>query len=99
MPDQRDRSQIRSSLLKKGFIEFTRGRDHDYYFLYVAGQKTSIYTKLSRGSDYKTYNITLLDLVKRQLKLNTNQLLSLIDCNLDYDNYLKILKTKGINFS
>jgi hypothetical protein len=96
MSDQRNRSLIRSSLLKKGFVEFTKGRDHDFYFLYINNKKTQIFTKLSRGSKYKTYNRALLDLVKKQLKLNFKQLLDFIDCPIQFQDYLVILTKNGI---
>lgn len=91
----RDRADIAGSLLKKGFVLESKKRDHDFYFLEVEGFRTQIYTKLSRGSSYKTYNKQLLGMMKNQLKLTNEQLLELIDCPMDLAKYLNVLVEQG----
>jgi len=90
---QRDREEIRTALLKKGFKE--KGNDHNYYFLYINGKKQAIFTFLSRGSKYKSYGDHLLAKMSRQLKLTKRELLDLIDCDLKGDEYTEKLKERG----
>jgi len=95
---QRDREEIRSSLLQKGFKE--KGNDHDYFFLYINGKKQPIFTFLSRGSNYKSYGNPLLAKMSRQLKLTKQELLDLIDCDLNGEKYIEKLKERGsLSFS
>lgn len=94
MGNQKDRADIERALQKKGFQkEIT---DHRYYTLYFNQKKTAIFTKISQGSDYKVYGQTLLGLMCRQLKINNQQLLKLINCELTGEAYLEILKNKKI---
>lgn len=95
---QRKRSKIQKALSNKGFIKKTISSDHDYYILAYQGKKTSIYTKISRGSNYKEYSQSLLSLISSQLKLSNNQLLELIDCTMTHQDYLTTLSEKKIKF-
>ena len=93
----RDRADIASSLKRKGFVLDTKkGRDHDYYIFEHPGLTTQVYTKLSRGSGYKTYQSKLLGDVSTQLKLTNPQLLQLIDCPMSAEDYVNVLKDKGV---
>ena len=91
MPAERD--QIVSSLKKKGF-QPKEGK-HTLYILYVDGKKTSVFTKISHGSEYREYSDSLLDLVKRQMGLTTSQLHEFIDCKLEYGPYVELLRAKN----
>ena len=91
---QRDRTKIKSSLSSKGFKN--TGGDHEYYYFYREGKKKKIFTKISRGSKYKTYGDGLLREVKKQLYLSTKKkLLDFIDCPMSKDNYIDELKEAG----
>ncbi len=93
----RDRSDIATSLLRKGFVLSGRKRDHDFYiFEHQVGQTIPVYTKLSRGSGYKSYGSSLLGLMAKQLNLTTAELLDLIDCPLTRERYLAILKERKV---
>jgi len=92
----RDRADIAASLERKGFALRQGKKDHDFYYFEWPGLTTAVFTKLSRGSSYKTYGHELLDEVKRQLKLTTPQLLELIDCPMAADDYVKILIDSGV---
>ncbi len=86
-----DRSSIESALLKKGF-QLVEG-DHRFYYYKYKGLLTSIRTKISMGSSYKTYNDSLLSQIKKQLKFkNKNQLVEFINCPFTAENYLSLLK-------
>lgn len=94
MGNQRDRTDIEAALQKKGFLK--ENKDHEYYTYYDNNRKTAIFTKLSFGSDYKTYGQSLLGKMSKQLKLSNKELLDLIDCDLSGEKYLEILKNKKI---
>jgi len=93
MSNQRDRDIIAAALLEKGFK--VKSTHHQIYFLYFKDKKTSIFTKISHGSKYKTYSDSLLGLMSRQLRLKKSELLKLIDCSINYQNYIKILIERG----
>ena len=89
------RTQIESSLRKKGFIE--EGGDHKYFYHEIDGKRTSAYTKVSRGTGYKDYSINLLKTMKIQLRLDTlEQLRRLLECPMDANEYNDILKKKKV---
>lgn len=94
MPD-RDRRDIEKALTSKGFIHVP-GRNHDLYFLTLNDKTLQIGTYISRGSDYKSYGTSLLREMSRELKINVQQLLQLIDCDLKEEQYKKLLQSKGL---
>ena len=79
-------------LTRKGF----RGRenDHTYLHLFVDGRKTVVYTKVSHGE--KQIGDKLLAVMARQLNLSKREFLDLIDCPLSHDDYIVLLRAKGI---
>ena len=89
---QQDRDKIVNALKRKGFKE--ESRDHIYLFYHHQDKKTSIYTKISRGSQFKTYDINLLSKMKNQLHITLIELNQLIDCSLTGVDYQRILKEK-----
>ncbi|MDP3149776.1 MAG: hypothetical protein Q8N83_11670 [Ignavibacteria bacterium] len=89
---QKDRDEIRKALLQKGF--FQKDNDHEFFYYKI---NQSIFTKLSRGSHYKTYSADLMGKIKRQLKLKTmDQLLRFIDCPLTGEEYFNLLVSDKI---
>ena len=92
---QKTRQQIMTSLGKKGFIQKDY-KDH-YYFTYYTkdGKKTNIFTKLSRGTHYKSINDSLLNPMARQCKLDKSDFINLIDCPLSRDDYENKLINAG----
>lgn len=90
---QIDRRDIESSLQSKGFKKVNSS--HKIYYFYHNGKKTSIRTKLSHGSSYKAYPDKLLDLVKKQLHLDTmRQLKDFCYCPLSEADYIRLLTSK-----
>lgn len=86
----RDRSEIKKSLEFKGFKN--RGGDHEFYIYHTLnGKKTTIKTKLSRGSGYKVYAGSLLAVMARQCKLTNGKFLDFVDCSLSQNDYEDIL--------
>ncbi|GBF52059.1 hypothetical protein LPTSP4_35970 [Leptospira ryugenii] len=85
-----ERDKIESSLIKKGFklIE----SHHRFYYFEHNGILTSIRTKISTGSSYKTYNDSLIAQLKKQLKFNTKkELLDFINCPMTAEEYKELL--------
>lgn len=91
---QRDREDVRRSLCSKGFVE--ENNDH-YFYVYVYNSKrTSIFTKISKGSKYKTLQRPLLSLMSKQLKLTFSQFVDFVDCTFTAENYLAHLEEKKL---
>lgn len=92
---QVDKRVIESNLLKKGFIK--DNNDHRYFLHKYKGKFTTIYTKTSHGSKYKTYDDSLLKMMKKQLRLDTNrQVYELVSCPMSEEQYVEILKSKRV---
>lgn len=93
---QRNRSDIESALSSKGFV--AKGGDHTFYIYHsIEGKKTTIKTKISRGSGYKVYTTPLLSAMAKQCKLTNGNLLKFIDCTISQQNYEEILSNQTPN--
>ena len=94
----RSREVVKESLQKKGF-KLKEG-DHMYFVYHsLNGKKTSVNTKLSRGSNYKMIQDNLLALICKQCKLSKQYLLRLIDCPLSQEEYATKLKNQSISLT
>ena len=82
---------IKTSLLHKGFKQ--KNTDHEYFWLYVEGRKTSVRTRISFGVN--EYDDSLLGFMARQLKLQRRELDDFISCPLTKEKYLEQLIKKG----
>ena len=65
------------------------------FYLFVEGKKTAIHTKASFGSSEDLRN-TLMTMIKKQLNLDSKQIERFIDCPMEYEEYLNILKRNGV---
>jgi len=92
---QIDKHRIESSLRSKGFEEDSSG-DHRHFHHIYNGKKTGISTKTSHGSELRTYDDILLSKMKRQLRLDKQQLSDLLFCPMDGKQYNQILMKKGL---
>jgi predicted RNA binding protein YcfA (HicA-like mRNA interferase family) len=81
------------ALLKKGFVE-SEGSRHRKFKLYDKAARTSVATVISHG-ETELRNV-LEGVVARQLYLNSRQFDALVGCPLGHDEYLQILREKGI---
>jgi len=91
----RDRETIKEALQKKGF----RLKDGDhFYFIYYSqnGQKSSVHTKISRGTKYKMLTDNLLALMSKQCKLSKSDFIGLVDCPLTREVYEEKLHKQEI---
>ncbi len=92
----RPRSNIQSTLKKKGFREEEKAKHRYYHFVY-SGKFTGVSTFVSRGTKYKEISDSILSKMRKQLHLNNKkELLDLVDCPMDEDQLVAILRDKGI---
>ncbi len=83
----RDRKDVEASLERKGF---ERDERHHHYFVYrtLAGKKTPIRTRTSRGSSYKALGDPLLAQMAKQCGgLSRTDFLKLVDCPLNRESF------------
>lgn len=92
---QIDRKKIEASLRKKGFVQ--EGGSHRYFYHEVKGKRTGAYAYTSRGTGHKIYSDNLLNVIKKELRLNSlNEVKRLVGCPMDGEEFNTILKQKGI---
>ena len=82
---------MRTAFLSKGFI--ADETHHEMFWLVVGGKKTSIRTRISRGTS--EYGDQLLTLMSRQIGLSKSELYRLIDCPMDGEKLRTILVERG----
>lgn len=89
----RPSNKIEKALLKIGFKV---QNNHHKMFILVEDEKivNSVRTRISHGT--KDYGDPLLLLMAKQLYLTKKQLLSLIDGEMDKEEYINLLRIKGI---
>lgn len=93
----RTRDVVLGSLQRKGF-SMKEGGDHfRFVFISQQGKKTSVYTKVSRGTKYKVISDNLLAQMAYQCKLAKTEFLDLIDCPLSKEEYIGKLRAHGID--
>ncbi|MFW5807327.1 MAG: hypothetical protein ACOCWU_06635 [Spirochaetota bacterium] len=92
----RDNQAIQSALLSKGFRAQIKAKktDHHYFVFFLNGEKTSVWTKISRGKR-RDVSGGLFSAMARQCKLRTSQFCDLVDCPLDEQTYLALLREQG----
>ncbi len=92
---QIERRIIESGLLSKGFVK--EKTYHNYFHHMYQGKITGVYTYTSHGTNYKTYDAGLLNMIKKQLRLDrSKQVVDLCKCPITEDAYKQILIDKGI---
>lgn len=82
---------VSTNLCKKGFRK--KENDHTKFHPYIDGKRTGIYTKISHGET--EIHEPLIRSMARELRLNKEQFLGLVDCSIDGDQYISILKENG----
>jgi hypothetical protein len=94
----RDRSEVVAALTTKGFTERTEGknRDHDTFFFVHGGLTRAVFTKVSRGSGYRTIGDDLLGKMARLLQLSRGDFNLLIECPLGEAEYVEKLVARGV---
>lgn len=90
---QIDRNDIITNIRSKGFRRVDAGkRDHDYYFLFRFGKQTSVFMKISRGSDYKTYHLPLIKRQAKTWRVQIREAFAFFDCTLLEEEFVALLK-------
>lgn len=91
----RDKSDVESGLLRKGFQRTKKGADHNY-FIYESldGKKARASTKTSHGKSFDIDD-NLLGKMGRQCGLTKKSFLDLLDCPLSRKDYEELLKQAG----
>lgn len=84
-----ERSDVESSLVKKGFVR--DDRDHRFYRLVHEGKTTGIFTMTSHGTGYKRLGDDLVSKMAKQLKLKTKEFVDLVECPLTAEAYIALL--------
>jgi hypothetical protein len=91
----RDKSDVESGLLRKGFQRAKPGADHNYFvYRTLAGQKARASTHTSHGKGFDIDD-NLLAQMARQCGLTKKQFLELLDCPLVREGYEEILRQAG----
>lgn len=91
----RSKKDVIRCLLKKGFTEEPK-RDHIYFTVHGSdGRKTIVYTKVSHGSG-KDISDGLLSAMRKQMRLEKREFEEYMNCSLSKEDYLRILKEKGL---
>ncbi len=88
------RDRIESSFGGKlGMVQEGK-RDHRFWVLYVNGEWVC-QTKISTGTGYRDYPDHLLAKMAKSLKVSRAQLNGFIDCPIDRDGWIQILRETG----
>jgi len=91
---QLERSDIEAALEKKGFVR-AEG-DHSFFTYHtIRGAKTSVWTKTSHGTGYKTIGDKLVGAMARQCGLISPQFKHLVACPLGRGELESILLASG----
>ncbi len=90
-----ERRIIVSALEEKGF---RRGNsDHDFYIYYsLAGKKSPVRTKVSRGTSHRDVSDGLVAKMARQCKLSGRDFREFVGCTLTRDTYNRKLGELGL---
>jgi hypothetical protein len=89
-----DRREVEAGLEKKGFV--LAERDHRFFTYHtIAGQKTSVWTKTSTGTGYKTLGDDLIGKMAKQCGLTSRQFKDLVACPLTQGQMEGILVQNG----
>jgi hypothetical protein len=92
----RERSGILAALTSKGFGLEQGSRDHDFLFFWYEGKRQPVFTKLSRGTQYKTVGDPLLSKMSRQLHLTKKEFGNLVDCPMSEADFIERLVQQGV---
>jgi hypothetical protein len=91
-----DRDNLERNLPRKGF-ERKKSGHHIYFHHKFNGRATGAYTYLSHSIKVRDIAKALLTSIRKQLMLDSNaQVVDLVNCPMDGDEYNKILRQKGV---
>lgn len=90
-----EKKKVYKNLKKKGFVDATTKSDDHLYLEFSFEGKKYFKTKLSHGSK-KDLDSFLIKQMSTQCKLSKEDFADLVNCPLSQEDYIKILKEKGI---
>ena len=89
-----EREDVEAALKRKGFM--LGGSDHRHFTYHTrSGKRTSVWTKTSHGSGYKTLGDDLVQKMARQCGLTKPQFTKLVECPLTQEEFEQILIGSG----
>ena len=83
---------VASALQRKGFVKSQN--DHTFFWLIVAGRKTSVRTKVSHGA--RECGEPLVHQMAKDLRLKKKQFLDFIECPMSKKDYVRYLMDAGM---
>jgi hypothetical protein len=88
-----ERRAVDQTLTRRTKLRYVREdkRDHDVYALVLSGYQFG-WTKISRGTSYRTLDDSILAKIARQVNLQLNELKAAIACTVNWPEYAAILK-------
>jgi hypothetical protein len=94
----KERTEVVAALRNKGFEERPEGknRDHDTFFFVHSGLQRAVFTRVSRGSNYRTIGDDLLGRMAKQLQLTRGDFNLLVECPLGEAEYVEKLVARGV---
>lgn len=84
---------VEKALSKKGFT-LVADKDHNYYYVYKNGKKTSVNTKVSHGY-HKDISDGLLNQMRKQIRLPKHEFEEYMNCTFSKEQYLEFLENNG----
>lgn len=87
------RGDVEKALKGKGFEE--SDRHHKYYYLYVDGKRTQIYTYVSHGRPGTDISAGLIKKMADQVKLSKRQFEEFVRCSFSGKDLINELRRKG----
>jgi hypothetical protein len=90
------RDDVEAALERKGF-RVDEDKDHRKFHFWTSNKKkTAIWTKTSRGSDYKMLQDGLIAAMAKQIKLSKGQFVDFVACDLGQAEYEELLSERGL---
>lgn len=91
----RDRHKVAGALCSKGFLYLEKDH-HRFIFHTSSGEKTKIFTKMSKGTSHKSISKNIFKLMAKQCYLSNAEFKDLLDCPLSREDYERLLKDRGV---
>lgn len=86
-----ERRDVEAALEKKGFV-LGDGGDHKFFAYHTKeGEKTSVWTKTSHGTKYKTLGDNLVSAMAKQCELTSPEFKKFVECTLSQDDFEELL--------
>jgi hypothetical protein len=86
---------VSRALTRKGFST-DRDSHHIYFHLHVNSCDTGIYTYISQGSAAHDIPTQIQHKMAKQMYLSYAQFLQFVECHIQQDEYLRILREQGL---